>query len=136
MSTLLRLPFGLLDRGFRLRSLTARAELPHHEFRLSGPETAFVRALLERPRFWTWRCNQRHYCGDFVVVDMSEARPSHRVARVIELKTRSPLKTGRPGIQMARAHRVSEGLVRRGVLDPSAPRQLIQGQAHDVLASL
>ncbi|MCP4806803.1 MAG: hypothetical protein GY913_06930 [Proteobacteria bacterium] len=136
MSTLLRLPFGLIDRGFRMRSLTARAEPPHQQFRLSGPERAFVRVLLSRRRLWTWRCNQKHYCGDFVVVDMSEARPSHRVAQVIELKSRSPLKTGRPGIQMSRAHRVSKALVDRGVLDVGAERLLIQGTIDAILASL
>lgn len=133
MQTLLRLPFDLFeDRG--LRQLTRRAQVPHRHFELSGPERGFVRALLTRPRFWTWRCNQRAYCGDFVIVDMSEPRPDRRRALVVELKTRSPLRRDSPGIQMARAHQVTRELADRRIV--GARRTLLRGTADAVLASL
>jgi hypothetical protein len=78
----------------------ARGEL--EAYALSGPETAFARALLRRKRnLWLYRCHQRRFCGDFVVVDMSAASP--RPARVLELKAGEVPKAGCGGWQLRAA---------------------------------
>lgn len=105
----LRLPFWLADRfcmeAVVARSALRRAELP--DFALSGPERRFAQDLLRHRRnLWLWRCHQRHRCGDFVVVDMSNPRAESRIARVIELKTRRGLHRG--GLQTQNAPRVLE----------------------------
>lgn len=78
------------SEGWRLREM----------FALSGPELAFARRLVDRhPDLWLYRTNQRHFCGDFVAVDMSAAQD--RAACAIELKAGEPLRTGVGGVQFA-----------------------------------
>ena len=71
-------------------------------FRLSGDERAFAREVLgELTALWVFRCNQRRFCGDFGVVDMSAAGARPRRVWGIELKRNAPLRIGRVGRQLA-----------------------------------
>ena len=71
-------------------------------FALSGPEVAFARTLLRRKRnLWLYRCNQRRFCGDFVVVDMSAVPP--RPIWVLELKAGEVARAGCGGWQLRAA---------------------------------
>lgn len=103
----LRLPFHAATR-FRLEQLVAeQLDVPwsvgwklREMFLLGGPELAFARLLLERRRnLWLYRCNQRHFCGDFIAIDMSA--PRHRRTYALELKMNEPVKVGAGGRQFA-----------------------------------
>jgi hypothetical protein len=103
----LRLPFHAAAR-FRLEQLIAeQLDVPwsvgwtlREMFALSGPEEDFARLLLDRRRnLWLYRCNQRHFCGDFIAIDMSAPRARRTYA--LELKSGEPLKVGAGGRQLA-----------------------------------
>ncbi|HBP22783.1 MAG TPA: hypothetical protein DEA08_34010 [Planctomycetes bacterium] len=71
-------------------------------FRFVNDERAFARALVERKsNLWLFRCNQRAFCGDFVVVDMSSPDPRRRPVWVIDLKRGAPLRLGGGGAGVA-----------------------------------
>ncbi|HVK73565.1 MAG TPA: hypothetical protein VM734_09600 [Kofleriaceae bacterium] len=103
----LRLPFHAATR-FRLEQLIAsQLDVPwsvgwklREMFELGGPELEFARVLLDRRRnLWLYRTNQRHFCGDFVAVDMSA--PRHRRTYALELKSAEPVRVGVGGRQFA-----------------------------------
>jgi hypothetical protein len=103
----LRLPFWAATR-FRLEQILV-SQLActwsvgwklREMFALGAPEVAFARALLERRRnLWLFRSNQRHFCGDFLAVDMSA--PRDRRTYALELKAGEPLRLGIGGVQFA-----------------------------------
>ena len=140
--TLLRLPFWLLDHGFRLERAVARdprwerARAAVPRLRLSGPEQRFVVGLLVRRRnYWLFRCDQRASCGDFAVVDLSAPRPERRRAWVIELKERSDWRDGR-GLQLLNAAQVQDELTELGVLDARSRVLLREGSTRAALDAL
>lgn len=101
----LRLPFWLA-REFSLKRLLARTVSASWSdcwnlipaFAHSGPERQFVREVLQKERrLWLFRCHQRAFCGDFVIVDMSPPPGQHRWVSVVELKSSSPLTVGGGG---------------------------------------
>ena len=112
----LRLPFAMVDDHLRLEQILAAADpsrswaqnLPLLKaFSLTRPEKRFARRLLERKRnLWLFRCNQRSFCGDFIVVDMSGALPRLRSVVVMELKSGARLRFGGSGAgnQLQRVH--------------------------------
>ena len=64
-------------------------------FGFKNDERKFVKNLLERKRnYWAYRCNQKMFCGDFIIVDMSSPDIRRRKCWAIELKQNSPLKVG------------------------------------------
>lgn len=105
--------------GWRLREM----------FALGAPETAFARALLERRRnLWLYRTNQRHFCGDFVAIDMSAARDRRTYA--LELKSGEPLRLGAGGVQFAG---LPAALAELGALIGNGPVVTAQGDAAAVM---
>ncbi len=101
----LRLPFWL-GRDFSLKRLLARTSRQSwnetwplvQAFSHSRPERQFAKTLLRyERRWWLFRCHQRGFCGDFVIVDMSPPAGQSRLAAVIELKTSAPLTIGGGG---------------------------------------
>jgi hypothetical protein len=69
-------------------------------FALGEPEIAFARTLLDRrTNLWLWRTNQRHFCGDFIAVDMSP--PRDRPTYALELKAGEMLRLDVGGVQMS-----------------------------------
>jgi hypothetical protein len=103
----LRLPFAAAS-SFRFEQILARqidgswAELWHlrEMFALGEPEIAFARTLLDRRRnLWLYRTNQRHFCGDFLAIDMSP--PRDRTTYAIELKAGEPVRLDVGGVQLA-----------------------------------
>jgi hypothetical protein len=103
----LRLPFHAAAR-FRLEQLIAeQLDVPwsvgwtlREMFALGGPELDFARLMLDRRRkLWLYRANQRHFCGDFLAVDMSA--PRDRRTYALELKMNEPIKVGAGGRQFA-----------------------------------
>ena len=108
-------------------------------FALSQPEKAFSRQLLQRKRnLWLYRCNQREFCGDFVVVDMSAVAPQLRVVFVIELKTGAELCVGGSGAgnQLQRAPLAVRELVDQSVVRQDSHVVLLCGSSEEVLAWL
>jgi hypothetical protein len=135
----LRLPFAMADQNLRLEQILAadtsrswaQCIVLLSSFAMSRPERKFARRLLERKRnYWLFRCNQRQFCGDFIVVDMSPVVLSHRPVSVIELKLGAELRFGGGGagnqLQRARAA-VTEIAVTEKVITRDAPVTLICG---------
>ena len=141
----LRLPFAMTDRYLRLEQILAANRtrswaqslplLP--SFALSRPEKRFARRLLERKRnLWLFRCNQRGFCGDFILVDMSAPRPDLRSVVVIELKSRAGLTFGGGGVgvQLQQAQAAVDELAETtGVIAKDAPTMLACGDGEAVL---
>jgi hypothetical protein len=103
----LRLPFWAAAR-FRIEQIiVSQLGCPwsfgwelREMFALGGPELDFARELLLRRRnLWLYRTNQRHFCGDFVAIDMSA--PRDRRAYALELKLGAALRHDVGGVQFA-----------------------------------
>jgi hypothetical protein len=113
----------------------ARADpaVTHHTYAFKADEARFARALLERhPERWLYRANQRAFCGDFVVVDMSSARAPQRRAWVVELKLGAPLREGggAVGVQLLHAAEALAAVGASGVVT------VLTGDARAVLDHL
>ncbi len=123
----LRLPFTMADRRRGLPWVVRGLDLPRARerrvisaFAMTRPEQRFALELLERKRnLWLYRCNQRRYCGDFALIDMSVA-PSLRGVMVLELKTGARPRAGGGGLQVRNAAFLRDTLVDHGVLEPGA----------------
>ena len=140
----LLLPFELAE-SFNLPRLLAsdpnlsgrQAYRLLEQFEVSKPEQRFVCALLRaKTNYWVFRCNQKGFCGDFIVVDMAEPDPERRRAWVLELKANEPVRPG-GGVQLAR-HRdaVAEIAATHGVVRADADVELLRGGEDEVLAHL
>lgn len=67
-------------------------------FDFCNDEKPFAKTLLTyKSNLWLFRCNQQHFCGDFVIVDMSCQEPSYRDVYAIDLKRGAELKWGGGG---------------------------------------
>ncbi|MBZ4419120.1 hypothetical protein [Myxococcus sp. RHSTA-1-4] len=123
-------PWALLlakEEGFSL----ATASLLSERYALKSDEKPFVRELLSRTRnLWVFRCDQRRFAGDFVVVDMSEPRPERRRVVVLDLKMGAPLVLGGggAGVQLTHAQLAVDGVAaRQGLISPGTPYVLATG---------
>jgi hypothetical protein len=132
-------PWALLlakEEGYPL----ATAALLSERYALKSDEKPFVRELLSRKRnLWVFRCDQRRFAGDFVVVDMSDPRPARRQVVVLDLKMGAPLVLGGggAGVQLTHAQLAVEGVAaRQGVLAPGTPYALATGDKDAMLAFL
>ncbi|MFT5686476.1 MAG: hypothetical protein ACI8RZ_007432 [Myxococcota bacterium] len=141
----LLLPFRLVDESFSLVMLLASD--PERSgadtwrlqevFAMSSREEAFVRRLLRKKRnIWIFRCNQRGWCGDFVIVDMSQPDARRRLAVVIELKSGAALKRGGGGLQVKNASAAIAELTASGVLGEEPEVVTWLGSKEAVLAEL
>ena len=132
-------PWALLlakEEGYPLSS----ASLLSERYALKSDEKPFVRELLSRKRnLWVFRCDQRRFAGDFVVVDMSDPRPARRWVVVLDLKMGAPLVLGGggAGVQLTHAQLAVDGVAaREGVLAPGVPYVLATGDKEVMLAFL
>ncbi len=101
-------------------------------FALGEPEIAFARALLERRRnLWLYRTNQRHFCGDFLAIDMSP--PRDRPTYALELKAGEPLRLDAGGVQLSR---LDAALAEVAHLTGAGPVTTARGSADAILAWL
>lgn len=108
-------------------------------FDLTADERQFVDGLIRRHRrFWVFRSNQRRFCGDFVVVDMSSPNPGYRPVWVIDLKhgSRLHLGGGGAGIQLRNRHLAVRELVRGGVTGTETRPHAVVGDRRVVLEHL
>ncbi len=136
----LQLPFELCDRFSIHELLVAKpawtagaAYRLLEQFEVSGPERRFAITLMRaKTNLWLFRCNQRLFCGDFIVVDMSGASGRRRVY-VIELKAEEPLKRV-GGVQLARwPEAVAEIAREHGIIEAAVEPELIRGGEDQVL---
>jgi len=132
-------PWALLlarDEGYSLSVATELGE----RYALKSDEKPFVKELLRRKRnMWVYRCDQRRFCGDFVVVDMSSPAPGRRRVVVLDLKLGAPLVLGGggAGVQFANAQLAVEAIAARaGIIAPGALYTLASGDKAEVLAYL
>jgi len=142
----LRLPFTLVDEGrggFNLRRLLSAEEDRsasqawglQERFALSSREERFARSLLKTKRnLWLFRCNQKRFCGDFIVVDMASAAVHMRPSYALELKQGGDLKVDcGPGVQMARLDDAIVELIEQGVLQVGSPFIRVSGNGPEIL---
>ncbi len=141
----LRLPFAMVDRHLRMEQILAAdpsrswaQSLPLLAvFALRRPEKRFARRLLQRKRnLWLFRCNQRGFCGDFIVVDLSAELPRLRSVVVIELKVGAGLRFDGAGAgnQLQRVEAaVTELVEAKGVITKDTPVTLACGDGDKVL---
>ena len=132
-------PWALLlakEAGFPL----ATAALLSERYALKSDEKPFVRELLGRKRnLWVFRCDQRRFAGDFVVVDMSEPRPARRQVVVLDLKMGAPLVLGGggAGVQLVHAQLAVDGVAARGgLIPPGTPYVLATGDKDAMISFL
>jgi len=125
----------------RLRSRSgpvSRSVLAAYAFR--NDEAVFARELLTRAtQMWLFRTNQRRFCGDFVVVDMSSPDPDARRAWVIDLKRGARLKLGGggAGVQLVNASGALAEIARcTGVLSGTSSAEKVVGDKRLVLRHL
>ncbi len=130
---LLQLPRAALVEGLRLSRLLHRAtgvfpdRATRAAYALTPHEHGFARELLRaHPRLWLYRSHQRKFCGDFVVVDMSDPRPCRRGLWVLDLKRSAPLRF-KGGVQLSRAGRAVALLRAQGVVGPEADPTCVIG---------
>ena len=109
-------------------------------FAMHESEFGFVREILRRKQnLWVFRANQRSFCGDFLLVDMSRAEPVRRAVFVIELKQGAPLVRGGggAGVQLTRFRDALDDLARRfAIIRPENPSYLLTGDPREVLLAL
>ena len=132
-------PWALLlakEEGYPLSTAAFLSE----RYALKSDEKPFLKELLRRKRnMWAFRCDQRRFAGDFVVVDMSEPRPERRWVGVLDLKLGAPLVLGGggAGVQLTQAQLAVEGVAaRQGILSPSARYALATGDKAAILSWL
>ncbi|NTX01386.1 MULTISPECIES: hypothetical protein [Myxococcus] len=132
-------PWALLlakEEGYPLST----ASLLSERYAMKSDEKPFARELLGRkPNLWVFRCDQRRFAGDFVVVDMAEPRPARRQVVVLDLKMGAPLVLGGggAGVQLTHAQDAVEGVAaRKGVIAPGTPYMLATGDKDVILAWL
>ncbi len=145
--TSLRLPAPALFGGVSVHALLKRGLGVSHaiawhfaeNFAINNDEARFAKGLLRRRgNFWVYRTHQARFCGDFVLVDMSSPRPAGRRVYVLDLKLGGRLKVGGggAGVQFRNAALAVGEIARGGVIDPSAPYELLSGNRDEVLAAL
>ncbi len=143
----LHLPSSLLTQGFdlaRLMSADPRWSWAEgfrllERFDLHERERAFCRTLWQRhTQLWIFRANQRAFCGDFVLVDMSMPQPARRRAYVVELKAGARLAVDDEGSrhQLAQHSRALAELVAAGVLGPASRIHFLWGDPAEVVGFL
>ncbi len=140
----LRLPFSLMDVGFYFYAAImkgARVSLREAReigpaFEVSEPERRFVKTLLQEKRnLWLYRCHQRYFCGDFIVVDMSSNDLDARRVVVLELKERHPVRSGPVGTGQTRfADAALAELVADQVISGASQLQFVVGGSHEMVA--
>jgi hypothetical protein len=80
------------------REAFPRAAVVLSEFAFKNDEQRFARVLMEKKsNLWLFRSNQRAFCGDFIVVDVSSPDPARRRAFVVDLKRGARVKVGGGG---------------------------------------
>lgn len=99
-------------------------------FAFKSDEYFFARELVvHKPNFWVFRCNQKAFCGDFLVVDMSAPKAADRSLWLLDLKEGCPLHDGAgpAGAQMIRAARAVAAVHERydAVLAEQVPTKLV-----------
>lgn len=99
-------------------------------FAFKSDEYFFARELvMHKPNFWVFRCNQKAFCGDFLIVDMSAPKAADRALWLLDLKEGCPLHDGAgpAGAQMIRAARAVAAVHERYDAVPAAqvPTKLV-----------
>lgn len=106
-------------------------------FELKNDELDFARALLFRKsQLHLFRSNQRAFCGDFVVIDVSSPDVARRRAVVLDLKQGAPLRVGGggAGVQLRNAELAVREIARAtAVLGGEAAFEVVTGDCAVVL---
>ena len=96
-------------------------------FALRSQELRFSRIFLETfTNYWLFRCNQKKYLGDFIIVDMSSPALHLRQAWVVELKFRQSVQL-RKGFQLRNSQLAIEQLTGQGIISNQSPISYLHG---------
>ena len=142
----LRLPSMVLHAGSFMVLLAGPAGLSAEraaracfQFEFKNDEKRFVKELLTRKaNFWIFRCDQKRFCGDFVVVDMSSPDPARRRICVLDLKQHAALRVGGggAGVQFRNAPLAVEAIARAGTVAAGIRFELLSGDRRAILQHL
>ena len=106
-------------------------------FELKNDERPFVEELLRRKsNLWVFRTNQRRFCGDFIVVDMSHVEVCRRPVLALDLKQNARVKTGGggAGIQFRNVpHALDAIAVHTRVIPRDSPYAMVTGDSRLLL---
>ncbi|CAM2008885.1 hypothetical protein [Acanthopleuribacter pedis] len=106
-------------------------------FAFKSEEGSFARDLvLGKPNFWVFRCNQKAFCGDFLVIDMSPPKVADRPVWLLDLKEGCPVSdgAGSAGAQMIHADRALAAIyAEHGAVEPNQPFEKRVGSAAALL---
>lgn len=107
-------------------------------FAFKSDEFLFARELVtHKPNFWVFRCNQKAFCGDFLVIDMSAPKAADRPLWLLDLKEGCARHDGAgpAGAQMVHAARAVAAVHERYDAVPATrvPTKLV-GSAAALLA--
>lgn len=120
-----------------IRPANADVGLVVQAFELKNDELDFARALLaKKSQLHLFRSNQRAFCGDFVVVDVSSPSVARRSAVVLDLKQGAPLRVGGggAGVQLRNAELAVREIARMtSLLGDEAAFEVVTGDAAEVL---
>ncbi len=107
-------------------------------FDFCNDEKRFARILLERKsNLWLFRTHQQRFCGDFVIVDMSDPDPEQRKVYALDLKQGASLKQGGggAGIQFKNVPvAVLDIAERTRIISPELVVEKLCGDASEILA--
>lgn len=102
-------------------------------FALASQEARFCRAMLQtRTNWWVFRCNQKIFAGDFVLLDMSSARPEKRYVMVVELKSNRRL-CARKGHQLQHSQQVLDILIEQNLMTENNSIHYYHGCGPEIL---
>lgn len=107
------------------------------QFTMHEAEAHFARTLLvNAPYLRVYRSNQRCFCGDFILIDMTLHNPEQRKVYVIDLKRNAPLILGGGGAsnQFTRADQAVHAIARAtGWIDTDCRYEKVVGDVDVVL---
>jgi hypothetical protein len=143
----LKLPPGLLTcanpwfliLNKELGYTASEASLIAEKFVFKSDEKPFVKELFARKsNLWVFRCDQRRFCGDFVVVAMSSPERALRRVAVLELKRGARLKRGGggAGVQLKNAALAVAALARDEIVAEDADYELLSGDRAELLREI
>ena len=105
-------------------------------FSLRSQELRFCSAVLtEHSNWWVYRCNQKKFIGDFVMVDMSSPHQHLRRAWILELKFGHELEE-KQGFQLRNRDLVVRELMKQNIITQETTITCIHSSGTHLLSYL
>ena len=108
-------------------------------FVLRSQEARFCRLFLQKyTNWWLFRCNQKSFMGDFVLVDMSVVDINQRRIWLLELKSgqRDECVQEKQGMQMGNSAKVREVLLAKRLISSTSILRHIHSQGDELIHNI